>query len=118
LEVKGIVEGQLNLFNEREVSIRNDERTFSPTRFLNSDKAVNHIRTIDKCLIDYLKFLTYQLALFVINSFRCRKFEEVLFTEGFHSMKKKMILRTPVNALMFPHTEVSRRAAQRRWALL
>jgi hypothetical protein len=26
-------------------------------------------------------------------------------------MKKMMILRTPVNALMFPHTEVSRRAA-------
>jgi hypothetical protein len=30
---------------------------------------------------------------------------------GFHSAKKKFVLRTPVDALMFPHAGVSRRAA-------
>jgi hypothetical protein len=111
IESKGIVEGQLNLFKEDKVFIRNDEQTFSPTRFSNSNKAVNRVITIDECLIYHLKFLMYQFALFVINSFRCRKFGEVVFIEGFHSVKNKMFLRTAVDALMFPHTEVSRRTA-------
>jgi hypothetical protein len=108
---KGIVEGQTNLFKEAKISIRNDEQTFSPKRFSDNNKAVNRAITIDECLIYYLKVLLYQFVLFVINSFRCRKFEEVLFFEGFHPVKNKMILIYAVDALMFPHTEVIRRAA-------
>jgi hypothetical protein len=56
---KSIVEGQLNLFKEVKVFIINDEQTFSPTRLLNNNKTGKHIKTIDKCLIYYLKFLTH-----------------------------------------------------------
>jgi hypothetical protein len=72
---------------------------------------MDHVKTIDEYSIYYLKFLTQQLAFFIINSFRCRRFRKVLLIEGFHSVTKKVVLRTPVDALMFSHAGVSRGAA-------